>query len=349
MKHKYLIFGILILGLALVLSACAGTEGPQGPPGPAGPEGAAGPAGPEGPEGSEGAQGEAGAAAEMAELTCNECHNDTTMLTGKQTAWSESLHGTNESFGRGTSADCAGCHSGGAFSAMVAEGLTPDQVENGDPDPTRQDCRACHPIHTTYTSEDWALATTDPVALFAFEGQTFDGGKGNLCANCHQARRPINEAVDGMIEVDSTHWGPHHGPQSAMLLGLAGAGEVEGSPSSHATMVEDTCVSCHMGEGDAHTFEPNVAACQGCHADIEDFDVNGLQTEVQAKLDELEAALRAKGLLDEEGTMVVGSYPEAESAALWNWIYINLEDKSVGVHNPAYTKALLEASLEALQ
>jgi hypothetical protein len=178
---------------------------------------------------------------------------------------------------------------------------------------------------------------------------TFDGGKGNLCANCHQPRRAIAEAVDGMIEVTSTHWGPHHGPQSAMLLGLAGAGEVEGTPSAHAMLVEDTCVSCHLGEGDSHTFEPDVAACQECHPDIEDFDVNGLQTEVQEGLDELEAGLIAKGWLDEEGHPTVTSVPEEEAAALWNWIYVAHEDKSLGVHNPAYTRALIEAGLEALQ
>ncbi|MCJ7780782.1 MAG: hypothetical protein MUQ27_08140, partial [Acidimicrobiia bacterium] len=60
------------------------------------------------------------------------------------------------------------------------------------------------------------------------------------------------------------------------------------------------------------------------------------------------AALTAKGLLDAEGTMVVGIYPEAEAAALWDWIYVSLEDKSLGVHNPSYTKALLQAGLDAL-
>jgi hypothetical protein len=232
---------------------------------------------------------------------------------------------------------------------MVAAGLTPDAVEEGDPNPTRQDCRACHEIHTSYTGEDWALETTDPVTLYAFEDVTFDGGMGNLCATCHQPRRQIGEAdADGNVEVDSTHWGPHHGPQSAMLLGLTGAGDVEGSPSAHATMVENTCVTCHLGDTDSHTFEPDVAACQECHSGAESLDINGVQTEVQAQLDQLQAALTAKGLLDAEGTMVVGSYPAADAYALWNWIFINLEDKSLGVHNPTYTKALLEASLAAL-
>jgi hypothetical protein len=288
-------------------------------------------------------------AAEMGDLSCTECHDDTTLIAGKAAAWGESLHGTGEAFVRGTSAGCAGCHSGGAFSAMVAAGLTPEEVEAGDPNPTRQDCRACHAIHTSYTGEDWALETTDPVPLYAFEDVVYDGGEGNLCANCHQPRRGIAEAdADGNIEVDSTHWGPHHGPQSAMLLGLAGAGEVEGTPSAHATMVADTCVACHVGEGGNHTFEPDVAACQECHSGMETFDDTGLQTEVQEGLDLLQAALTAKGLLDAEGTMVVGSYPAAEASALWNWIFISMEDKSLGVHNPTYTRALIEASLAAL-
>ena len=122
---------------------------------------------------------------------CMACHNDTTAITGKQTAWEESTHGTGEAYGRGTRSSCTACHSGGGFSAMVAAGLTPDTMDAGDPNPTRQDCRACHQIHTSYTSADWALETIAPVALYAFEGLTYDGGKGNLCANCHQPRRLI--------------------------------------------------------------------------------------------------------------------------------------------------------------
>lgn len=330
---------VLVLLIVLVLAACAGDSGETG---------ATGPAGPAGETGAEGPAGPAGESATTAELSCIECHDDTTMLTGKSTAWGDSLHGTGEAYVRAGSASCAGCHSGGAFTAMIEAGITPDAVEAGDPDPTRQDCRACHEVHTTYTTADWALTTTAPVAMYAFEGETYDGGEGNLCATCHEARRGMDAAVDGMVEVTSTHWGPHHGPQSSMMLALAGGGDVSGSASVHYSQVEDTCVTCHLGDGADHTFEPGVASCQACHSGAEDFDIGGVQTETQAMLDELGAALTAKGMLDEEGTMVVGIYPEAEAAALWNWIYVGLEDKSLGVHNPSYTKALLQAGLDAL-
>ena len=329
-SKKLVSIGILSL-LALVLAACAGAAGGPGPAGPAGPAGL---------------QGPQGVAATTADLTCSECHNDTSLITGKAAAWDESLHGTGEAYVRGTSAGCAGCHSGGAFSAMVAAGQNPSEVETGDPDPTRQDCRACHAIHTSYTGADWALETTSPVELYAFEGVTYDGGEGNLCATCHQPRRAF-EAADGIVNWDSSHYGPHHGPQSAMLLGTGGAGE-EGKPAAHYA-VEDTCVSCHLGEGANHTFEPSVAACTGCHVDAEDLDINGTQTEVEGMLAELKEALIAKGMLTEEDESVVGEYPEAEGAALWNYIFIAHEDKSMGAHNPSYTKALLEASIEEVK
>jgi hypothetical protein len=54
-------------------------------------------------------------------------------------------------------------------------------------------------------------------------------------------------------------------------------------------------------------------------------------------------------LLDKDGNPVVGSYPEAEAQALWNWIFIAHEDKSKGVHNSTYTEALLDSSLAAMK
>ncbi len=284
--------------------------------------------------------------------SCAECHNDTTLITGRKTEWAESLHGTGEAYVRGTSASCAGCHSGGGFSLMAAAGQAPNQVTSGDPHPTRQDCRACHQIHNSYTVDDWALETTAPVSLFASPGVTFDGGEGNLCADCHQARRiwPGDPDGDGTVTGISTHWGPHHGPQSAMMLGIAGAG-AQGTPAGHYSAVGDTCVGCHMGPNGTHTYEPNVGVCQGCHAGATNFDINGVQSQTLARLDELGALLVAEGVLssnDEDGHPTVSSAPENVASALWNWLYIRHEDESLGVHNPAYTDALLDASFAAL-
>jgi hypothetical protein len=286
-----------------------------------------------------------------ADLTCTACHNNTTELTGKAANWSVSLHGSGTAFAaEGTEDGCAGCHSGSAFSAMLAAGLTPDK-SLGDPNPTPQDCRACHQIHTTYTLDDYALTTTSAVAMYA-TGTTFDGGEGNLCANCHQARRLIPAVKDGQIAV-TARFGPHHGPQSDMLIGVGGAGAVTGTPSAHYTTVENTCVTCHMGDARNHTFAPNLATCLTCHPDAKDFDINGVRTTVTDKLNTLAAELKAAGMITEgvnaEGettySPVAGSFDEAKANALWNFIYIVNEDKSLGVHNSKYTIALLDASL----
>ena len=112
--------------------------------------------------------------------------------------------------------------------------------------------------------------------------------------------------------------------------------------------VENTCVRCHMGEGLDHHFEPEVATCRECHPTASNFDVNGVQTAVQAKLDDLGNRLLAWGLINEnspDGHPTVSSAPEKHAMALWNWIYVSHEDKSKGVHNSGYTMALLDSGL----
>jgi hypothetical protein len=308
----------------------------------------------------------------LAEGTCADCHNDTTVITGKQFAVTGTLHatGTSAAYAGGRGA-CTACHSGASFSGAVAAGQAVQDFTTVV-DITRQDCRACHQIHVTGTAADWALETVAPLTLYA-SGVEYDGGKGNLCANCHQPRREIAAPDDdGNIRVTSTHWGPHHGPQSAVLLGVGGA-SAEGEASLHGSFVSDTCVSCHLGDGMNHTFAPDAAACLTCHDPFEDpdgnrsdFDFGFVQTDVKAKLAELADLLVAKGLLSEEKEWeigedgvnvqvvhgyhpVVGTYPAAEAAALWDFILLSIEDGSLGTHNPGYTKALLDAAIAAVQ
>src|SRR5680860_81435 len=284
--------------------------------------------------------------------SCKACHDDSSLITGKQTAWAMSGHGAGTAYDyAGGRSGCTGCHSGEGFSAMVAAGQSPNEVETASGEPTRQDCRACHDIHTSYTDADWSLETTAAVDMFEVEGATYDGGEGNLCANCHQVRHIFSDSVSADGEsatIDSTHWGAHHGPQSAVLLGIAGAGDVEGSPSMHYSLVGDTCVTCHLGENNNHTFEPDTAACSTCHGDVDDFDIDGTQTDIQAKLDQLEAALKADGLFDAEGGVVTGTYATAKAAAVWDWTMLS-EDGSLGVHNPDYAMDLLDAGLAAFE
>lgn len=343
---------VLLFAFVLALAACDsnGETGPEGPPGPPGPEGPAGPPGEAAPA------AEAGAVS-AADLSCTECHDDTTLIVSKQGQQrEESVHGTGEAFIRGENTPCAGCHGSEGAEARIAAGLPPhDPSVEGVTNVSPYTCRTCHDIHMSYTLDDFALTGgAAPVALEYTPG-TFDGGGGNLCANCHQIRNEAPVVEGGEVLIETTRFGTHHGAEASMLLGDGGLG-VTGSASIHYETVGETCVGCHMGEDRNHTFEPDLANCQSCHADLDTFDRNGVQTEIQALLDEVKPRLAAAGILvdieSEDGEVsenrsVEGTYPEEVANAMWNYMFV-LEDQSLGVHNPAFAKALLEYALEVL-
>jgi len=323
-KRKLIWYGVaaIIALVAAFLVGCTGAEGPQGPPG------------------------------EIADLTCTECHDSGSDITARRAQYDNSLHGFGLDFER-NGASCAICHTNEGFMLSLDMGTDIGvDVEN----PSTIQCRTCHEIHETFTDDDWALRVTAPVDL-VLAGETVDYGMGNLCATCHQSRWAYEVPVMGAaadVEITSTRFGPHHGPQSAMLAGLDGYGGYSGS-NVHLDFVPEGCPTCHMADAygkqaGGHSMvmayeyhgheEPNVAGCIPCHADLETFDRNGVITEVEELLAELKGLLVAQGLLTESDSTVAG--------AVWNYKLVT-EDKSKGIHNPAYTKFLLNTAIDALQ
>ena len=146
-----------------------------------------------------------------------------------------------------------------------------------------------------------------------------------------------------------SHYGPHHGPQANFINGLGGYEfrsdlSVKGAHQSGAD-----CVSCHMHAGGTdtggHSWTVGIEACTSCHSDATDFDVHGGVTEIEGLLADLEAALKAANMLDEDGHAIEDVSYQADSVgALWNFLLVE-EDASTGIHNPAYTKALLNNSI----
>ncbi len=319
---------VVLISLTVLALGCQAPEGVAGPQGPAGATGATGPPGP---------------AAEAAE--CSDCHNDTTLILSKslQSATTTHMIGRGWSYAGGR-ASCTACHSSEGFQEMVATGVGIGDLEEAPANPSPQNCRTCHEIHTTYTAADWALKTTAPVTLLA-SGETFDMGDGNLCATCHQPRRLGPEEGGGDYEITSTHWGPHHGPQSTVLLGISAYG-VPDATSIHYTLVADGCPVCHMAD-DNHTLAASTAGCQSCHAELDTLDRNGVQTEIKALFDELGELLEAAGLLH-DGHPNPGTYTEEQAGAAWNWMIV-YEDNSRGIHNPSWIKAILEKGIELMQ
>ena len=352
-KKILVLLGTLIIASVFVV-ACAG---PQGEPGPAGPAGPAGPV---------------GESVSATDLTCTECHNDTTLIVSKQAQFREnSVHGTGEAFIRGETIACAGCHGSEGAKARINAGLPPhDPSVEGVVNVSPFNCRTCHNIHTTYTKDDFSLTGGEKPVKFEYTDGTFDGGQGNLCANCHQIRNPKPEVVGENVTIITQRYGTHYGTESQMLAGEGGLGDVSGSASAHYKQVPNTCVGCHMGDERNHTYLPNVARCQDCHSDAENFDVNGVQTEVKAMLEELHTLFVEKRLMNPDEVAnpdnLWGIYdpatdkwsnpsadaplivPEAVANAMWNYKFVTY-DQSNGVHNPQYAKALLEAALETMR
>lgn len=294
--------------------------------------------------------------------SCTNCHNDATLILARETQWENSLHGSGLTFER-NGADCATCHTSEGFTERINTGTFEISEDIQNPSPVN--CRTCHNIHDTYTSSDWALASSDPVT-FELTGDTYDLGNSNLCANCHQPRpADIPQEGGGEYEITSTRFGPHHGPQSSMIAGVGGYGEEYTGSDIHYDNVDSGCITCHMTDtaygkqAGGHTMnityeyhgatEEYLTGCIACHEDIESFDRNGLQTEIEEMLEEVHVLLVAQGLIDgESGSGITGTFTSEQAGALWNYKTVE-EDRSMGVHNPGFAKFLLKTALEALQ
>ena len=337
-------FALLIAG-ALILSSC---EGPMGPAGPAGSDGI------DGVDGSDGTDGVAGNAA------CLSCHN-MAVKDAITTQYLGTLHATSQTFYPGSPTtvsyaggrnDCAKCHSTEGFIETLWTGA--DTTANNIPLPQGLRCETCHDFHSSLDFENEqnsALRATDAITLIAGDVEVgFENVESNLCMNCHQARTSPADDADGSAMVFvSPHYGPHHAPQANFINGIGGYEFGAALSTSGLHESGSDCISCHMHEGGTetggHTWAPGIEACTTCHLDATDFDVNGGETEIKGLMDDLTAALITAGMLDADGHAIEGVSYQADSVgAMWNLLLLE-EDKSHGIHNPAYAKALLNNSL----
>lgn len=343
MNSKNLLFYVLVLFGGLLMSC----EGPMGPAGPAGADGVDGVDGTDGTDGVDGT------------TVCLQCHS----LTHKNaitTQYETSGHAAGLYVGyAGGRKSCAKCHSHEGFVETQFTGMDTTAFDIQIPTPIG--CTTCHDSHNTFDFEndgpDYALRTTSPIELIGWpdEGTVDMGNASNLCGQCHQPRRPAPEPDgDGNFKITSTHYGPHHGPQVTVLYGLGGY-EFDGiltypEDGSAAHYKDVTCTGCHMYSDESdngaggHTFWPTEASCTVCHTS----GVPDIEAEINGLLDQLAGLLEAQGVLDEDHHVIPGTYSVEQAGAFYNWIML-YEDRSVGIHNPKYTRALLTNSIAALQ
>jgi hypothetical protein len=207
----------------------------------------------------------------------------------------------------------------------------------------------------------------------------YDGATGLTCDACHsdQAGRLRVDAVDqaciGCHDIlvvnqpDELSWCS----QVDVVLGSGGrepAG-LELPDSTHAGIIK-RCAACHMAPAETsdalkvggHTFRVmtkgdtprilNPTACLTCHETMSMEQVASSQAEVVEMLDRLAGLLPQKPH-SQDDSRHEPRYPadptlsKTEAMASFNYYLIH-KDGTLGVHNPIYTRRLLDASIAAL-
>jgi len=297
---------------------------------------------------------------------CNQCHDAPTHHI-KGAEWSNSRHAVAV---EETSSSCSRCHTAQGFVNYASDKpavSVPYEVIT---------CAACHEPHDATNPHQ--LRTMAAVTLMDNKTTitTNTAGMGILCMNCHMSRRDATNYVE--VSNGSSHYGPHHGPQSDMLAGANAMNYGQDIHSSaHRDVVKDSCVTCHMqevGEGSAafthaggHTWNmkwdsgTNVVelteACVECHGEIEGFDfkrqdydgdgvVEGVQTEVKGLLARLGYLLPPVNQ-PKDDIEINSSWNRQQLRAGYNYRFVQ-EDGSFGVHNLSYAVGLLKASIADL-
>jgi hypothetical protein len=308
---------------------------------------------------------------------CEQCHDSISGYQQKFYQFQASGHlVANQAAGGHVQdrASCQICHVGEGFVFLRVEGEP--AIPNDVTTLSGVNCVACHEVHGS--DNEHILRKVSPVKLP--DRTEFEGGLGNLCANCHNSR------IENPTETINTSFrGAHHGPQADILSGTGaydwGHAYQEGA-AVHKRVVEDTCVGCHMADAPSgafaipvgsHTFEivdhdtgennvPN--ACGQCHPGLTtpdkvplvpaDYDGDGqavgVQTEIRGLMFHLQTEILARMPGTEPGEVGIGIseddwglLPFNQRAVLYNYNLL-AEDKSVGVHNSRYYVEILQRS-----
>ncbi len=295
----------------------------------------------------------------IASNNCFTCHGDEGILSAAKGEWQNSIHasGNNVDYTNRGGTDCTACHDHQGFLDFTSTG----EVDSPYDMVSSIHCFTCHAPHTR---GDLTLREIGPYTLI--NGDVFDHGAANLCVNCHHSRLSASSiTADQSV---NRYWGPHHGPQGDLLNASNGyefAGYEYGN-TGHANNFDNSgCIGCHMGNPrthvgykiGGHSFNmideesgaTLVGVCETCHPEAEDYDIDGVQTEVAGLLEDLEALLFAAGIVDISGNTLTGTIADINVAgALFNYKMVE-EDRSHGIHNPEYIIDLLESSIAYLE
>jgi hypothetical protein len=300
---------------------------------------------------------------------CYDCHYfqvDEWKTSGHANAAGGDIDAFNEEHYVGRSS-CDGCHTSEGYIRDNDPALS---TYSFGPEYSFIGCPTCHDPHvgemgSGNESQLRNVASVELSYVFPWEpgdeeAARIEGyGPGQTCVQCHKARRD-NDNVANQIAVGYGHFGPHGSPQGDMFIGN-GSYEIPGydysgaRASAHNTLFTDGCVSCHMGFVESfgghivHNFMPQLEACQGCHAGLDEAGLEAIQQTYKDKLDEIAVLMGYADwdtlylTLDVDNLLWEVCQREAVYGA--EFVYASGD---LGAHNPNYANALLDNAIDYL-
>lgn len=246
--------------------------------------------------------------------TCGSCHGEP-LRHGRYQQWQLSKHANYETaVAEGMSPSCTKCHSAQGFVAWQKNNFSTADVtvkwtaEEVHP----QTCATCHDPHDV-GSTSGGPATNAKVRVTGKTPMLMSGyiadkvGTGAVCMTCHNGRRGLRN--DSNFSIADATRAPHPGPQADVLMGQNLYFAKTGTRSFHS-MIEDSCVTCHMEStsappalanrnadgsygGTNHTFFASNAICAKCHTSIDLASVQApFETKMEALKTQIETAIR---------------------------------------------------------
>jgi len=316
---------------------------------------------------------------------CGQCH-DEPWRYNRYAQWENSTHSEalwSNSFAQGSSSqnnnlnNCIRCHDGRGF-INFTKGQTTNTTGWNVGKHSAIGCATCHDPHGN--GNEYALRPTPAGSDTLGNGYSYAGmgGKGNLCMNCHKARR--DNVTYTQTSVTSSTWGPHYSVQTDVFLGQNAAQFT--SPylsNSHKFAVTDACVTCHMvatvdtgnvnrDKVGGHSLKlrnpqtgyEHTTSCTPCHGTINSFDdfialtdydgdgqVESIRNELDGLLTVIRILLPPTGI-DSISWQQIGAINDLTiKKAYWNYRMID-SDGSKGMHNSKFAFDVLLKTKVAL-
>ncbi len=246
----------------------------------------------------------------ISSTVCATCHGEP-LRHGRYQQWQLSAHANYElAVEEGQSGTCSKCHTGNGFLAWlpVLDGTVPGDPEDSievtwtEDETHPQTCTTCHDPHAIGTTSGSGetnatvrISGDTPLLLAGFIAE--DVGRGAICMTCHNTRRGLKN--DDTWDGGDGGRAPHLGAQTDVLMGQ-NAYFVEVGQRSFHSLLEDSCVDCHMEAtppppdlsynlgGTNHTFYARPEICSECHSVVTAPDV---QEPTEEALDEIKVGL----------------------------------------------------------